>query len=252
MVGGKPKSLQRKFGHDKDGANRAGVACPRYRPQPSEWLGAPFFALVTALLKLFTRGPWAAYLDAVLRRPGQLVRAYLDNRRSLLCWAGPLLAVTLVLATSTLWLLQHNHNTWATIRGDSPIMPSLRAELGPRIHYWGIYSNLRQVALLPLYALPTWLVFRRQGIGYVGALLMQVLWNTAFNIYSLGFFGLIAGKVLHLSTVGTGFGLLLQLIYLASIGYEALDLRRGIAAGKALLTAGLVLVILRLLSCFGW
>lgn len=193
-----------------------------------------------------------SYLSAVLQQPGRVAARH---------WAGPgrryrgpalVLGLGVGVATLVLGLLQAHHPAWAVLHQAAPFSPGQLAALGQRTHYWGRYTNLRQLALLPVYALPTWLVYRRQGVRYADAVFVHVLWDTAYNVYSLVLFGLMAASLVRITTLGSGLVLLLMLGYHLAIGHTALDLRWPVAVAKALLTLGLVVGLLRLLGTVGW
>lgn len=189
------------------------------------------------------------YLSAVLQRPGGLAATYFTGRQRIKPWLVLLGLVTFT--TLGLMELQAYHPAWASIRQAVPSSPAQTAQWPLDPHYWGVYFNLRQLVLLPLYALPTWLVYRQQGVRYVNALLMHVFWNTAFNLYALLLFGLMASQVVRITTRGGGLAFVLMLVYLVAIGRTALDLRWTVAGGKALLTGLLIVGLLRLLGCVG-
>ena len=191
------------------------------------------------------------YLSAVLQRPGRVAAQWWAGGRP--HYFGPVLTLVLLvaLATLVLGLLQAHHPAWAIARQASPLTLAQVALLGGRTSYWGLYHNLRQLLLLPFYALPTWLVYRRQSVRYPDALFMHVLWNTAYTIYSLLLFGMMAGQIVRITTTGNGIALLLMLIYLTAIGRTALDLRWAMAGAKAVLVGVLVMGLLKLLACMG-
>jgi hypothetical protein len=189
------------------------------------------------------------HLSNVLERPGQ-VAATCFARRQLM---PPVLFLLALVALATLGLmgLQANHPAWSIIRQTSPLIPAQMAQLAGKTGYWGVYHNARQLLLIPLFALPTWLVYRRQGIRYANAVLMHVLWNTAHALYSLLIFGMVAAHILPITTRGNGLAFLLMIVCLTAIGRTALDLQWIMAVAKALATGLLVGLILRLLASLG-
>ncbi|MBO2009025.1 hypothetical protein [Hymenobacter negativus] len=190
-----------------------------------------------------------SYLSAVLQRPGELATQWWAQRRRYLL-AAVVLGCLVGLATAAMALLQAYHPAWALVRQPRLSATQLAALHGHR-SYWGTYHNLRQLALLPLFALPTWAVYRRQGVRYADALFMQMLWNTAYTLLALGLVGLMALQVVPITFTGNGLALLLLLGYLVAIGHTTLDLRWSVAALKAVFTLGLVVACLRLLTCWG-
>ena len=192
-----------------------------------------------------------AYFGDVLQQPGRVAAGWWAQSRPRYRQPVVVLLLLVGLTTLVLALLQAYHPAWAIIRQTTPLSPAQLAGLKGQRGYWGVFSNLRQLVLLPAYALPTWLVYRRQGLRYPAALMVHVLWNTAFNCYTLILFGFMAGRVLSICVRGSALGLVLLVVYHVAIGRTALDLRGYMAVVKALLVLGVVAGELRLLALFG-
>ena len=192
-----------------------------------------------------------AYLAAVLQQPGRVAANYWAGRSQWRPRPVLVLVVLVALTTITLLLLQRYHPVWSILRQQTPLTPGQVAQLGGRVRFWGVFSNLRQLLLLPLYALPTWLLYRREGAGYADALFMHVLWNTAYNLYSLVLFALMAVQLQPVTQLGQPLQVLLPPVYLLAVGYQGLSLSWPMAIAKALLTVISMGLVLRLLDFVG-
>jgi hypothetical protein len=190
------------------------------------------------------------YVSAVLQRPGRVAESYFTNHRQRINPALVLLALV-GLATFGMMSLQAYHPAWAIIRQSGPLKIEQLTQLSSRIGYGTIYPNIRHLLLIPLYALPTWLVYRDQRVRYRDAMLMHVLWNTAHTVYSLLLFGAMAIRRVPTISKSNGLALVLMVIYLIAVGRTALDLRWAMAVAKAIGTGLLVVLLLRLLTCVG-
>ena len=192
-----------------------------------------------------------AYLAAVLQVPGRLAANHWAGRSQWRLRPVLMLVLLVVLATATLLLLQRYHPAWGIVRQQGPLTPAQVAQFGGRGRFWGVFSNLRQLLLLPLYALPTWLLYRRQGASYADALFMHILWNTAYNLYSLVLFALMAAQLEPITRLGQPLQLLLPPVYFVAVGYRGLSLSWPVATAKALLTLAGMGLVLRMLGFVG-
>jgi hypothetical protein len=182
------------------------------------------------------------YIPQLLLYPGRVVADYLAGRRKRYFNPFQFMLLVVALATAAAALLNYYEATGAEMqRRYAGRMPAEEmARMVKYFHYVGKYYNLWWLLLaLPMYALFTWLIYRKRGLNYAESFFVQVIIGSAFNFYlALILFGLwvVHFKTLASSNVASGLQIGIILLYLILVGRQGLGLTWAGASWRAFLT----------------
>lgn len=216
-----------------------GCFCPQCGQAPAHRLSTGH--VLHEILHVFTHADKGifAYVPLVLRRPGVLVADYLAGRRKRHFNPFQFLLLAVGLVTLLGVKLHYYDQVGAGVeqvfrqRGESAEhIERVRAYF----HAIGAFFNVWWLALLPVQALLTWVLYARRGLNYAESVLVQVVLGGAFQVYLLGLLPVLmlthtaqrAGFVSGLSQC------LIVTVYLGLIGRQGLGLAPGGAWGRAI------------------
>ncbi|QIX62607.1 DUF3667 domain-containing protein [Hymenobacter sp. BT18] len=207
------------------------------------------------LLHVFTHADKSifGYAGMVLTRPGQLVHDYLRGRRKRYFNPFQFLLITVGIVT----LLANGLHYYDSV-GDAVQQQMSRRVSAVQLHHvqtyfhaLGKYFNVWWLALLPPHALLTWLVYRRRGLNYAEAFLVQVVVSSAYQVLLLVLLPVLTYLPWRVPGSSTAMlGGIITVLYLTLVGRQGFGLGWAGAFWRALVTGILYAVIDILLNYF--
>ncbi|MBG8552168.1 DUF3667 domain-containing protein [Hymenobacter guriensis] len=197
------------------------------------------------------------YAALVLTRPGQVVRDYLRSRRKRYFNPFQFLLLTVGFVTLLANALHYYDSLGEAVQQQigSRVSATQLQHVQTYFHALGKYFNIWWLALLPPHALLMWLVYRRRGLNYAEAFLVQVVISSAYQVLLLGLLPLLTVVPWRVPGSSTALlGGIITVVYLTLVGRQGFGLSWAGAFGRALLTGILYIIIDFLLNylVFHW
>ncbi|MBF9224301.1 DUF3667 domain-containing protein [Hymenobacter ruricola] len=217
-----------------------GCFCPQCGQAPAHRLSTAH--VLHEALHVFTHADKGifAFVPLVLRRPGRLVADYLAGRRKRHFNPFQFLLLAVGLATVLGVKLHYyegvGHGVVAQMQRHGTLSAAQLLRVEGYFHAIGAFFNVWWLVLLPLQALFTWAVYRRRGLNYAEAVLVQVVAGCAFQLYLLVLLPVIS--LLGVRQAGLSSAALQAVVlitYLTLIGRQGLGLGWAGALGRAVL-----------------